>query len=78
MFKDVQCERHWLHDTHQADSSILAKRVPALHCHWLQQLLLFEPLAYSDLTPCDFSRSHTTRFRFLGICEKIGLCAPYS
>ena len=34
MLKDVQCEHHWLHDTHQADSPILAKRVPALHCQW--------------------------------------------
>ena len=54
MFKDVQCEHHWSHDTHQADSPILAKRVPALHCQWLQQLLQFVPLAHPDLTPRDF------------------------
>ena len=45
------------HDT-QADSLILAKCVPALHCQWLQQLLLFVPLAHPDLKPCDFSKSH--------------------
>ena len=39
---------------HQTDSPICAKRVPALHCQWLQQLLLFVPLAHPDLTPCDF------------------------
>ena len=54
MFKDVQCEQHWSHDTHQADSPILTKRVPALHCQCLQQLLLFVPLAHPDLTPRDF------------------------
>ena len=54
MFKDVLYEYHWSHDTHQADSPILAKRVPALHCQWLQQLLLFVPLAHPDLTPRDF------------------------
>ena len=32
MFKDLQCEQHWSHDTHQADCPILAKRIPALHC----------------------------------------------
>ena len=41
MFKDVQCEHRCSHGTHQADSPILAKRVPALHCRWLQQLPLF-------------------------------------
>ena len=54
MFNDVQCEHHWSHDTHQAGSQIVAKRVPALHCQWLQQLLLFVPLAHPDLTPRDF------------------------
>ena len=49
MFKDVQCEHHWSHDTHQADSQILAKRVPALHCQWLEQLLLFVPSAHPHL-----------------------------
>ena len=79
MYKDVQCEYLWLHDTHQADGPILAKRVPALHCQWLQlqQLLLFVPLAHPDLIPCDFSKSHITRFLFVEICEKIGLCALY-
>ena len=77
MFKDVQCEHHWSHDTHQANSPILAKRVPALHCQWLPHLLLFVPFAHPDLKPCNFSSSHTTRFLFVGICEKIGLCAPY-
>ena len=58
MFKNVQCEHHWSHDTHQADndthqadSPIFAKRVPALHCQWLQQLQLFVRLAHPDLTP---------------------------
>ena len=46
MFKVVQCEYHWSHDTHQADSPILPKRVPALHCQWLQELLLFVPSAH--------------------------------
>ena len=74
---NVQCEHHWLHDTHrQADSPIIAKRVPALHCQWLQQLQLFVPLAHPDLTPWDFSTSHSTRYLFVGICEKIGLCSP--
>ena len=54
MFKDVQREHHWSHDTHQADSPILVKRIPALYCQWLQQLLLFVPLTYPDLTPRDF------------------------
>ena len=54
MFKSVQCEHHWSHDTHQADSPILAKRIPSLHCQWLQQLLLLVPLAHLNLTPCDF------------------------
>ena len=49
MFKDVKCEHHWSHDTHQADSPILAKRIPALHCQWLQQLLLFVPSAHTRL-----------------------------
>ena len=54
MFEDVQYEHHWSHDTHEADSPSLAKRVPALHCEWLHQLLLFVPLAHPDLTPRDF------------------------
>ena len=60
MFKNVQYEYHWSHDTHQADSPILAKRVPALHSQCLQQLLLFVPSAHPDLTPRNFSRSHAT------------------
>ena len=51
MFKNARCEHHWSHDTHQADSPIFAKRIPALHCQWLQQLQLFVPLAHPDLTP---------------------------
>ena len=43
MFKDVQCEHRWSHGTHQADSPIHAKRVPALRCRWLQRLPLFGP-----------------------------------
>ena len=78
MFKDVQCEQHWSHDTHQVNSPILAEHIPALHCQWLLQLQLFMPLAFPDLTPCDFFGSHITQFLFVGICEKIGLCAPYS
>ena len=54
MFKDVQCEHHWSQKTHQADSPIFAKCVQALHCQWLQQLLLYVPLAHPDLTPRDF------------------------
>ena len=69
MFKDVQYEHNWSHDTHQADSPILAKRVPALHCQWLQQFLLFVSLAQPDPTPRDFF--------FVGTCEKICLCTPY-
>ena len=49
MFKVVQCEHHWSHDTYQADSPILAKRVPALHCEWLQHPLLFVPSAHPRL-----------------------------
>ena len=71
MLKNVQCEHHWSYDTHQADSPILAKCIPALHCRWLQQLLVFVPLAHPDLTPCEFSRSHTMQFLFVRICEKI-------
>ena len=54
MFKDVQYEYHWSHDTYQVNSPILAKRIPALHCQWLQQLLLFVSLAHPDLTQPDF------------------------
>ena len=44
MFKDVQCEHHWSHDTHQADCLILAQRVHALHCTGIQNFgdLMFE------------------------------------
>ena len=77
MFKDVQCEHHWSHDTHQADSPILAKHVPALH-GYLFATAFVVPSAHPDLTPCDFSRSHTTRFLYVGIYDKIGLCVPYS
>ena len=49
MFKDVQCEHHWSHDTHQVYSLIPAKPVPALHCQWLKQLLLFVHSAHSRL-----------------------------
>ena len=49
MFKDVQFEHHWSHDTHQADSPIFAKCVQALHCQWLQQLLLLVPSAHPRL-----------------------------
>ena len=41
-------------ETHQADSRILAKYIPALHCQWLLQLLLFMPSAHPDLIPRDF------------------------
>ena len=44
---NVQCEHHWSHNTYQAYSPILAKRVPALHCQWL--LLLFVPFAHPRL-----------------------------
>ena len=37
---------NWSHRTHQADKPILAKRVLALCCRWLQQLQLFELLVY--------------------------------
>ena len=46
---NVSSEHHWSHDTHQADSPTFAKRVPALHCQWLQQLLLFVPSAHLSL-----------------------------
>ena len=49
MFKDAQCGHHWSHDTHQACSPILVKRVLALHCQWLKQLLLFAPSAHPRL-----------------------------
>ena len=49
MFKYVQFKHHWSHDTHQADSPILAKRVSAMHCQWLQQLLLLVPSAHPRL-----------------------------
>ena len=44
MLKNVRCKHRWSHGTHQADGPILAKRVPAMHCRWLQQLPLFGPL----------------------------------
>ena len=68
MFKDGECEHHCSHDTHQANSPILAKSVPALYCQWLQQLLLFVPLSSS--------RSHTMQFLSVEICGRIGQYDP--
>ena len=65
MFKNVQCEQHWSQDTHQADSPILAKCVLALHCQWLQQLLLFVPSAHPDLTPCNFLLGFVKRLVYM-------------
>ena len=64
MFKDGQCEHHWSHDTHQADCQILAKRVPALHCQWLQQLLLF---AFSSSTSLEIGGTNPNKKKSQGV-----------
>ena len=61
MFKNVQCEHRWSHGTHQAGSPILAKRVPAMRCQWLQQLSLFGPSVH----PCILERASTLASPFI-------------
>ena len=46
MFKDFQCQHYSSHDKPHADSQILAKPIPAVHCQRLQQLLFIVPSAH--------------------------------